>query len=80
MADLLDIPDSGDNTHDYLINIQQSCSSWGDLLDSHWMGERVMYVDGSCLKLSDGVYLSGYAVVCPNGNIIEAYGLIMIPL
>lgn len=38
------------------------------------MGGNV-YVDGSCSKLSDGVYLCGYAVVSDTGEVIEAFAL-----
>ncbi|KAI2643973.1 hypothetical protein H4Q32_023508 [Labeo rohita] len=39
------------------------------------MGGEHIYVDGSCSKPFDGVYLCGYAVVSETGETIEAYAL-----
>ncbi|XP_067249262.1 uncharacterized protein [Chanodichthys erythropterus] len=44
---------------------------WNTPLDG---GENI-YIDGSCSKPSDGVYLCGYAVVSDTGEVIEAFAL-----
>nr|XP_055047287.1 uncharacterized protein LOC129432726 [Misgurnus anguillicaudatus] len=61
--------------HDCIIELTTSCSSRPDLLDSPLDGGEHIYVDGSCAKPSDGVYLCGYAVVSDAGEVIEAFAL-----
>ncbi|KAL0153386.1 hypothetical protein M9458_051305, partial [Cirrhinus mrigala] len=71
MADMIDDNES----HDCIIELTSSCSSRADLLDSPLDGGEHIYVDGSCSKPFDGVYLCGYAVVSETGETIEAYAL-----
>ncbi|KAI2645593.1 Gag-Pol polyprotein [Labeo rohita] len=71
MADMID----GNESHDCIIELTSSCSSRADLLDSPLDGGEHIYVDGSCSKPFDGVYLCGYAVVSETGETIEAYAL-----
>lgn len=71
MADMVDYV----TEHDCLIELTSSCSSRADLLDSPLDGGEHIYVDGSCSKPSDGVYLCGYAVVSETGETMEAFAL-----
>ncbi|MGL4599928.1 MAG: reverse transcriptase domain-containing protein [Plesiomonas sp.] len=64
-----------DDDHDCIIELTTSCSSRADLMDTPLDGGEHIYVDGSCAKPSDGVYLCGYAVVSDTGEVIEAYAL-----
>ncbi|XP_056619600.1 scavenger receptor class A member 5 isoform X3 [Triplophysa dalaica] len=54
--------------HDCIFELTTSYSSRFDLLDTHLDGGEHIYVDGSCSKPSDGVYLCGYAVVSDSGE------------
>lgn len=71
MADMVD----NVTEHDCIIELTSSCSSRADLLDSPLDGGEHLYVDGSCSKPADGVYLCGYAVVSETGEIIESFAL-----
>ncbi|XP_056609202.1 uncharacterized protein LOC130426440 [Triplophysa dalaica] len=61
--------------HDCIFELTTSYSSRFDLLESPLEGGEHIYVDGSCSKPSDGVYLCGYAVVSESGEVKEAFAL-----
>ncbi|KAA0723980.1 Retrovirus-related Pol polyprotein from transposon opus [Triplophysa tibetana] len=61
--------------HDCIFELTNSYCSRVDLLDTPLEGGEHIYVDGSCSKPSDGVYLCGYAVVSNSGEVKEAYAL-----
>ncbi len=46
-----------------------------DLKDTPLDGGEHLYIDGSCSRPSDGVYLCGYAIVTQAGERVEAYRL-----
>ncbi len=55
--------------------IESSTSARVDLKDTPLDGGEHLYIDGSCLRPSDGVYLCGYAIVTQAGERVEAYSL-----
>ncbi|MGL5598782.1 MAG: RNase H family protein, partial [Aeromonas sp.] len=61
--------------HDCIATINESTAARGDLKDTPLDGGEHIYIDGSCSKPSDGVYLCGYAIVQQNGETLEAHRL-----
>ncbi len=61
--------------HDCMHAIENSTSARVDLKDRPLDGGKHIYLDGSCSRPSDGVYLCGYAIVTQEGERVEAYRL-----
>ncbi len=55
--------------------IESSNSARVNLKDMPLDGGEHLYIDGSCSRPSDGVYLCGYAIVTQEGERVEAYHL-----
>ncbi|KAA0724010.1 Retrovirus-related Pol polyprotein from transposon gypsy [Triplophysa tibetana] len=61
--------------HDCMNEIERSTAARVDLKDTPLDGGEHLYIDGSCSRPSDGVYLCGYAIVTLEGERVEAYRL-----
>ncbi len=61
--------------HDCMNAIESPTSARVDLKDSALDGGEHLYLDGSCSRPSDGVYLCGYAIVTQQGERVEGYCL-----
>ncbi|XP_056315033.1 uncharacterized protein LOC130230108 [Danio aesculapii] len=61
-----------DDDHDCLDSVVLDCSIRPDLMSTPIPGVKNLYVDGSCSKSQDGVYLTGYAVCELPDKVIEA--------
>ncbi len=59
--------------HDCMNTIESSTSARVDLKDTPLDGGEHLYIDGSCSRPSDGVYLCGYAIVTQAGERVEAF-------
>lgn len=61
--------------HDCVEEITHTCALRSDLSEVPLTTGATVYVDGSCSKPQDGVYLSGYAVCQLPDNVLEAHAL-----
>ncbi len=61
--------------HDCMNAIEGYTSARVDLKDTPLDGGEHLYIDGSCSRPSDGVYLCGYTIVTQAGERVEAYRL-----
>ncbi|XP_047676035.1 protein NYNRIN-like [Tachysurus fulvidraco] len=65
----------GDSDHDCLTEIVNATSIRPDLSNVPIQTGDVLFVDGSCSKPSDGVYLCGYAVCRLPNTVLESFSL-----
>ncbi|XP_047007904.1 uncharacterized protein LOC124626476 [Ictalurus punctatus] len=61
--------------HDCLKEIVYSCSIRSDLSDTLLFNSKYVFVDGSCSKPADGVFLCGYAVCALLNVVLESHSL-----
>lgn len=67
---------SNDDSHDHLCEIIHCTSIRPDMLSAPLMSGRVIFVDGSCSKPQNGLFLAGYVVAELPDRCIEAFALL----
>uniref|UniRef100_A0A8C5MNZ5 Uncharacterized protein n=1 Tax=Leptobrachium leishanense TaxID=445787 RepID=A0A8C5MNZ5_9ANUR len=68
-------PDMDDDSHDCVAQLQQDTTPRGDLQPTPLEDGEIVFVDGSCSRPSDGLFLTGFAIVQLPDKVLMAHSI-----